>query len=241
MQTVYQAIFAGHAVKYAFRYPATREHFLKWLETSEGEPDLIASPEEIARTHLVIPSANAEDVAEFKALCELTGRFLLRWDCCLFHAVSFLWRDRAWLLTAPSGTGKTTQFLNWRKLAPLEIMMISGDDPTLELRGEEIRVHASPWNGKESIGTRRSAPLGGVVVLEQGGENRITRLAPREALEALFKSLAFEPETEAEIRATCRILDGMLNRPVWKLVNRGDLASTELLRRTLAGGTMDEI
>ena len=119
--------------------------------------------------------------------------------------------------------------------------MISGDDPTLELRGEEIRVHASPWNGKESIGTRRSAPLGGVVVLEQGGGNRITRLAPREALEALFKSLAFEPETEAEIRATCRILDGMLNRPVWKLVNRGDLASTELLRRTLAGGTMDEI
>lgn len=241
MQTVYQAELAGHPVRYAFRYPAARQHFRKWLAPAEGEADLQATPEEIAYAHSLSPNENPEDIAEFESLCELTGRYLLRWDCCLFHAVSFLWRDRAWLLTAPSGTGKTTQFLNWRKLAPLEIMMISGDIPALELRGQEIWVHGSPWNGKETIGTRCSAPLGGTVVLEQGSENRITRLAPREALEALFEQLTFQPDTEEEIRATCRILDGMLNRPVWKLTNLGDLASTELLRSTLAGGIDDAI
>ena len=241
MQTVFRAEYAGHPVKYAFRYPATREHFRKWLEPGEGEADLQATPDEIAFAHSLIPSENPEDIAEFKSLIGLTSNFLLRWDCCLFHAVSFLWRERAWLLTAPSGTGKTTQFLNWRKFAPLEIMMISGDIPMLEQRGQELWVHPSPWNGKETIGTLFSAPLGGTVILEQGSENRISSLTAREALPALIEQLTAQPETEAEILAMCRILEGVLKRPVWKLVNRGDLASTELLRRTLAGGIEDEV
>ena len=233
---VFQANMAGRVVRFTFRDAQTRQFFRSWLRPCGEAADLIASPEELAAARALMRETDPPAAVEFKALCGLTGRFLLRWDCCLFHAVAFLFQGRAWLLTAPSGTGKTTQFMNWRKLAASEILMISGDIPVLELREDGIWVHPSPWNGKEAIGSLHSAPLGGIVLLEQGKENRIGRLSTREAIEALFTQFTFTPETEEEIRACCRIMEGLLAQPVWKLVNLGDIASTELLRKTLLGG-----
>lgn len=236
MNEVYEARLAGHPLRYAFRYPETRRYFRSWLKPCGGEAEILAAPEDIARAHALIPQENAEDYAEFKALIGLTGRALLRRGCSIFHAAAFLWRDRAWLLTAPSGTGKTTQFMNWRRVLPAEITMISGDMPVLALAEDGVTVHPSPWNGKEDIGSFLSAPLGGTVLLEQGAENRMEPLPTREAIEALFSQFPFDPETEEEIRTMCRLLDEVLRAPVWKLVNRGDAASTELLRSTLSGG-----
>lgn len=236
MTDVFEARLAGHPLRYAFRYPATRRYFRSWLKPCGGEAEILASAEDVARAHELIPQENAEDYAEFKALIGLTCRALLHRDCSLFHAAAFLWRGRAWLLTAPSGTGKTTQFMNWRRLLPAEITMISGDMPALALSEGGITVHPSPWNGKENIGSFLSAPLGGTVLLEQGAENRMEPLPTREAIEALFPQFPCNPETEEEIRAMCRLLGALLRAPVWKLVNLGDPASTELLRSTLSGG-----
>ena len=235
MDDVYELKLAGHPLHYAFRYPKTRLYFRSWLRPSGEEADILAPPEEIARAHALIPDKNPEDYAEFKALCGLTGQALLRWDCCIFHAVAFRFRGRAWLLTAPSGTGKTTQFMNWRRLLPAEITMISGDMPVLERKGDAITVHPSPWNGKESIGSFLSAPLGGVVLLEQGRENRMERIPTREAIIALMRQFVAAPSTEEDILSICAMLDAILHRPFRKLVNTGDLASTELLRETLKG------
>ena len=242
MENVFEASIAGHPVRYAFHYPKTRLFFRSWLKPCIDAADVIARPEEIARAHAMMPEENAEDYAEFKALIGCTARYLLRFDCTIFHAVAFLWQGRAWLLTAPSGTGKTTQFMNWRKLNPAEITMISGDMPVLELRDNEVWVHPSPWNGKEAVGSFLSAPLGGVVLLEQDKENCMERLAPRSAIEKFFGQFTFDPETEEEILGLCRILDGILaNTPTWKLSNKGDLASTKLLRETLSGGSYEEV
>ena len=243
MDDVFEARLAGHQVRYAFRYPKTGQYFFPRLERCDGTADILAREEDIARAHKLIPEENAEDYAEFKALISCTARFLLRWKCTLFHAVALLFRGKAWLLTAPSGTGKTTQFMNWRKLLPAEITMISGDMPVIEDCADgSIRVYPSYWNGKEGLGSILSAPMGGIVLLEQGGENSMAPLSPREAIEGLFSQFAYVPETENEIRALCRLLDAMLRRvPVWRLTNKGDLASTELLRKTLAGGTDETI
>ena len=67
-------------------------------------------------------------------------------------------------------------------------------------------------------------------------------MTPRNAIEMLFGQFTFDPDTEEEILALCGLLDGMLTHyPVWKLKNKGDLASTELLRATLSGGAYENI
>ena len=237
MATVYQAEYAGHPVRYAFRYPKTREYFRSWLKPAEGDEfDAMATPEQILRAHELMQFGNAEDYAEYKALIEPASHVLLRSGCCIFHAVAFRWKGKAWLMTAPSGTGKSTQFFNWRRLFPAEITMICGDHPVLEQRADgSVWVHPTHWNGKESMGSSANALLGGIVVLEQAGENRMDRISAHEALVPVLNQFCVVPETEQEIRSMIGLLDRMLgDHPVWKLRNLGDDASTALLRETIA-------
>ena len=240
MSTVFQAEYAGHPIRYAFLDASTRKHFRRWLRPVEGEAyDIKATPELIAETLRHMPEENPAYYAEYKALIGLTSKKLLQYQCCIFHAVAFLLHDRAWLLTAPSGTGKTTQFLNWRRLFPGEITMICGDMPILEQREDgSVWAHSSPWNGKEGVGNRIGAPLGGVILLEQGRDNTISSLPPREAIFPLLKQFASNPETESEIRALFGLLNSLLCFcPVWKYQNKGDDASTVILRETILHST----
>ena len=255
-ERIYQTEYAGHAVRYRFLVPATRLRFGPWVRRAEGEDyDVFVTPErlELARKMLMddlqargLPDPGySNNYVEFRTQTELTSHPLLKFGCCIFHAVAFCRQGRAFLLTAPSGTGKTTQFLNWQRLHPGEITMICGDMPVLEQRSDgAVWVHPSPWNGKENLGDRHHppAPLAGIVLLEQGQDNTIAPLPVREAIPALFPQFIVQPNTEAEILALTGLMDQMLRTvPVRKLTNRGDDASTELLRQTLKGGGHDPL
>ncbi len=236
---VFQLNYAGHPVRYAFLNPVTRFHLRPWPGPVEGEePDVAATRELLDRVRVYFPEGTADDFLEYRCMIGLTAKSLLRYGCCIFHAVSFVWRGRAWLLTAPPETGKTTQYLNWQRLFPGEIAMISGDMPVLEGREDgSVWVHPSSWNGKEDLHGGDSAPLGGLVLLEQGKEDRIGPLSPREAVIPLLKQFMVVPETEEEIRSLASLLDRMLRAaPCWKMVNLGGDASTRLLRETFLAG-----
>lgn len=233
---IFQVEYGGHPVRYAFQYPATRWRFRKFIHSVAGEEyDILSTHERIEAARAVLPEGSRDDYAEYRSLISLTAKELLRCHCCIFHAVSFLWQGYAWLLTAPSGTGKTTQYLNWQRLYPDEITMICGDMPVLERREDgSIWVHPTSWNGKENMGNRLSAPLGGIVLLEQGDVNAITPLSPRDAIMPFFRQFLVRPETEPQIHALSGIIDQMLrNLPTWKFVNLGDDTSTGMLRDTL--------
>ena len=233
---IIQVEYAGHPVRYALQYPATQWYFRSYQRKAKGETyDILASPERIEQTRSILPPDSRDGFVEYRSLIGLTARELLRYDCCIFHAVSFLWRGYAWLLTAPSGTGKTTQYLNWQRLYPNEITMICGDMPVLERQENgSLWVHPTSWNGKENLGNRISAPLAGIILLEQGDVNAISPLSPRDAVMPFFRQFMVHPETEPQIHALAGIIDQMLrNLPIWKFVNLGDDASTEMLRNTL--------
>ena len=272
VKKIFEAEYAGHPVRYAFLTPGVRPYFHTWLRPVEGNTyNVTVTPERLqyARSLLaalgqtdagaelralenltaqsLFPSGYSDAYVEFRTLTELTSRFLLPHGCCFFHAVSFLWNGWAWLLGAPSGTGKTTQFLNWQRLHPEEVSMICGDMPLLQRREDgSIWVWPSPWNGKEHLGSQNlSAPLAGVVLLEQGDENHLSSLPPREAILPFFSQFVAYPETEEQVSALCDLMDHLLRTvPVWKLVNLGDDESTEILRSAfslrveeLTGGT----
>lgn len=236
MPQVYQMTVAGHPLRYSFLDPATR-FLLRPLphRVKEEHCDIAVTEDKIELGRIFLPPDSSDSYVEYRCLIELTARSLLRYGCCIFHSVAFFWRDRAWLLTAPSGVGKTTQFCNWQRLHPGEITVISGDMPALEGRDDgSVWVHPSSWNGKENLSSRISAPLGGLVLLEQGKENRIAPLNPREGVMPLLQQFMAVPETEEEFLSMAALLDRMLRTaPSWKLTNLGDDASTELLRGTL--------
>lgn len=192
------------------------------------------TPEEIARAGARYPGGSQPDYVELMELCPRTSDALLPTGRCLFHGMAFFWRGKVWIFTAPSGTGKTTQYILWKLLFGEEVRILNGDKPLLDFSGPEIRVHPTPWMGKEGMGRLASGPLGGIVLLSQGTENAIRRLPPKEAVLPVFRQFLFSGETAAKIHQVAELETRLLSRvPVWELVNRGDEASACLCRETL--------
>ena len=237
MEKIYEAAYAGHIIRFSFQHKETKRCFYTYLRPSESDDyDVRATESEIRRVQRLLPQNAKESYAEYRCLIGLTARELLKYDCCIFHSVSFLLHGQAFLLTGPSGVGKSTQYFNWQTVYPDEITMISGDMPVLERRlDDSVWVHSTSWNGKENIGNKLSGPAAGIVILEQGKENRIERLTARDAVLPVLEQFAVLPENEAQINALARIADQILRSiPVWKMVNKGDKDSTALLRATLS-------
>ena len=236
MQEIYELNYAGHIVRVRFHYPETRYMFRSLPVLSRAEnPDVSLTSDYLEWIRPYFPEGSSNAFIEYRCLMGQISRFLLREGCCVFHAVAFRWQDRAWLLTAPPGTGKSTQYFNWSRCFPGEIRMISGDMPVVEAREDgSVWVHPSSWNGKENLFGAKAAPLGGTVLLEQGREDRIRPLSVQDDVLPLLGQIMVFPETEEESRTMARLLEQMLRAaPAWKLVNLGGDDSTRLLRQTL--------
>ena len=194
-------------------------------------------PEDLLERRRPIFSAGVpDDYMEYRVCVEVTGRALADRGCFLFHATAFEWRGFAWLMTAPSGTGKSTQYHNWKKLWPDEVSILCGDMPALSLDdGGNVWVHPSPWNGKEREGfeNHHSVPLGGIVFLKQGDADSIENAPLDKLIRPLWHQFIGQADTELQIRNREHFLDHMLRHyPFWLLENRGDYSSAQLTKST---------
>ena len=232
----YAGNFAGIELTFLFHRAETARHygdFLKPAESGEG----IVIPENDVADWMRRWGISDTSYGEYVISCNYACDELMKHGRMVFHGASFLWKGFAWLLSAPSGTGKTTQLRLWKKLFPDEFEIMNGDKPILEIKDSgEIIVHPSPWKGKENYGRDDlCAPLGGIIFLRQAKENTIRRMAPAESARKLFGRIYSTFNTEEEVLSAGRLLEAVLNAvPVWILDNKGDEASALLTRRTLS-------
>ncbi|PLS27720.1 hypothetical protein [Bifidobacterium parmae] len=100
-------------------------------------------------------------------------------DRLVFHGATIGFDGRAYIFTAPSGTGKTTHISLWRRAFGDRVSIINGDKPILRFERERERddpaapaaarhrviAYGTPWCGKEGWQRNTSAPLGGICVV----------------------------------------------------------------------------
>lgn len=227
---------AGVEIPLAFRFPETRKHFQDYIcpITRDAAP-LYVEDDLWFRLSDVEREESPGPWTEFYQLTGLVSRFLLDYQRCVYHGVAILWCGLAWIITAPSGTGKTTQLRLWQKRFGDEMEVINGDKPVIECREDEtVWVYPSPWNGKECYSGSKTGRLAGIIVLEQADHNEICRLDIRSSMIPIYRQFLYYADNEDEIRAVAPMLDVVLrNIPVWKLSNLGDEASAELTHDTL--------
>ncbi len=96
------------------------------------------------------------------------------------HSVSILYRDKAWLFSGPSGTGKSTHANLWEKY--LNVHTVNGDLNLLALDGPVAVVHGIPWCGTSGICDTKTYELGGITLLKQAPANYINELTEDEKI-----------------------------------------------------------
>ena len=156
-------------------------------------------------------------------------------DTVLFHAAAVSLNGKGYMFLGKSGTGKSTHARLWlQNIQGAELM--NDDNPAVRVfKDGTTVVYGTPWSGKTPCYRYVSAPLGGIVLLNQAPYNKIVRLTGIGAYAAVVPSISGK-------RWDARIADGLhetenalaANIPVWHLDCLPDADAAHLCKDTIA-------
>lgn len=203
-------------------YPKVRTYCQDYI-TEEGEPELyVRTTEElIQREHQTTEEEQevtySPDYLETLAVLRQISDQIPQKNRFLMHGAVIAWHGKAYMFTAPSGTGKSTHIRLWRKYLGSDVHVINGDKPLLKVGEKETIAYGTPWAGKEQWQENASAPLAGICILKRGTENRIRKVPAEEALIWILRQIYFTEDEDSAGRVM-ELADQLLAQaPVYEL------------------------
>lgn len=136
----------------------------------------------------------------------------------MLHASAVLMDGKAYLFSAPSGTGKSTHTEMWQKVFGKDRAKILNDDkPAIRIEDDGIFAFGTPWSGKTDLNINVKAPIAGICFIEQGKTNKIKR-ENGGAVVAKMLSQTIRPHDEKDMDMLLGHLDKVLRQiPVYTL------------------------
>ena len=132
---------------------------------------------------------------------------MLKYDTLLMHGVLISTEGQGFLITAPSGVGKSTRALLWLENIP-ESLIVNGDKPLIRVTEEAVYAYGTPWSGKEKWDFNISVPLRTIFLLERAnytGELSVEEMSIGNALSFLLRQ-TFQVEDPASTRKVIQLL-----------------------------------
>lgn len=237
----YLLTLGNRVLRCGFAFPETAGYFGAWCKKDPDNGDPEAAISGWYWQKVIQNIGPKSPYNEYTAFSAAASAALLASDRFLLHAVAIRRGESAWLLTGPSGVGKSTLTQELMKQHDNGFTVICGDRPVLQKNADgSFFVHPSPWNGKEGWHGAEGAPLAGIICLVREDENRIRKLTTRESAPLLFVSIFQTGEYEADVRKAAELEEALLrNVPVWQLTADDVPGSAGLLYDTLFTGDND--
>ncbi len=167
----------------------------------------------------------------FFSICAF-HRQLLNRGACVLHASYIDVGGEAILFSGPSGVGKSTQAGLWVQHAGAEV--INGDRALLREDDGGWKAYGYPSCGTSGICINRTLPLRAIVILSQGRENRVERMAAGAAIRALISATEFYPWHQGEFDLALRVAERIVSRvSILHLVCTPDQNAVDVLKQYL--------
>lgn len=183
-----------------------------------GEPDIVVDiPEEMVEKQLERLNCTRE-------ICEylLTGaqfyHRLLKFNGFMMHSSAIAYGGRAYLFSAPCGTGKSTHTGLWQKyLGADKVVYINDDKPAIRKVDGIFYAYGTPWSGKEDLSANIKVPLGGIVYLSRADVPYIHRTNVVDAVKNLLWQTA-RPRTEKGMDTMLNLFEALLSSvPIYEM------------------------
>lgn len=157
---------------------------------------------------------------------------LLAHDRAILHAASIGINGRAILFTAPSGTGKSTQAQLWHRYRGAEIL--NGDKILLSQENGVQLACGLPYAGTSGISQNCCMPIGAIVVLSQGAENRLEPMPFLQAVKKLLSQICLQPWRQEDISRALNIAQRLATSlPIYHLSCLPDESAVLCLEQAL--------
>lgn len=208
----------------------------RW-ETSE-KPDIVIRPEAY-RLERYDERYPAETVAYMESAYQFYTA-LLEFEGFYLHASAVALDGRAYLFSAPCGTGKSTHTRLWQSTFGAAAQVFNDDKPALRRVDGRWYAYGTPWCGKDGININRKVPVAGICFLKQGNENRIRTLSRQEAVTKLVAQTLHRFRDGRQLDRLLGHIDRILREiPVYELVNRPEEEAARLSYETMRRGASE--
>lgn len=200
---VFRIEIAGKFFEVSSLFESTRDYCRNYLAETDADFFLEVFPEDLIAEQKYLDQEALEEglkrrkftdpFLERTAIQRKVAGCLLGCNTLLFHGSAVAVDGKGYLFTASCGTGKSTHTRFWRETFGDRAIMVNDDKPFLKITENGILMYGAPWSGKHGLDTNVCVPLQGICILTRGTENRITPLAPEDALPLLLRQ-SFAPE-----------------------------------------------
>ena len=172
-----------------------------------------------------------ETLAVYRTIAEQTPKY----DTFLFHGSCVAVDGLGYMITAKSGTGKSTHTRLWRELLGDRAVMVNDDKPLIHIAENGAFAYGTPWDGKHHLSNNIAVPLKAVCILERSAENRIREITPSEALPMLLQQV-YRPMNAAAMARTLNLIDLLAGHvKLYRLGCNMDVSAAELSYNTMKG------
>ena len=111
---------------------------------------------------------------------------LLEYGGFMLHSSAVIVDGRAYLFSAPSGTGKSTHTGLWQKVFGERAQILNDDKPAIRALSDGVFAYGTPWSGKTDMNINVKASLAGICFLERSEENWIKKIDTNTAIARLL-------------------------------------------------------
>lgn len=133
------------------------------------------------------------------------------------HASAVVVDNKAYLFSAPCGTGKSTHTGKWLELFGESAYILNDDKPAIRVLEDGIYAYGTPWSGKHDISVNKKVPLQGICFLTRDSENWIKPMNKQTSAIRMYHA-SWRNLTPELLSKELEIIDEIVNRiPVYEM------------------------
>ncbi len=199
----------------------------------EAEPQLLVISE-AEDLHQRQPHLSFDD-CEYMSTCASFYQRLAFFHGMMLHASCVVVDGKAYLFSAPSGTGKSTHVQLWLKLFGDRAFILNDDKPALRVIDGKIYAYGTPWSGKYDCSVNTCAELGGIAFVKRAEENSIRQMQTSEAFYSLMDQTLRVYPPRAQLMFMDTIEKIASSNRIFELCCNMDASAARLSYETMSG------
>ena len=125
------------------------------------------------------------------------------------HSSTVEYKGKAYMFSAPSGTGKSTHTGMWLKAFGDEARIINDDKPAIRVFDGIAYAYGTPWSGKTDLNLNAKVPIGGICFVERAETNSIRKIPTSQAIAKILNQ-TLRPSHPARMGMLLDCLDKVL-------------------------------
>lgn len=162
-------------------------------------------------------------------------RSLIKFGGFMLHASAVALDNKAYLFSAPCGTGKSTHTALWEEYFKSRgAYVINDDKPAIRIgENDEFFVYGTPWSGKSDKNVNSRVPLGAICFLERSEINCIEKLGVFDSIQKLVWQ-TIRPSEKEDLSALLSLQDKLIQKyGIYKMGCKIDYDAVELAYKTM--------